>query len=134
MEPFSQASDPRSDPQELRAAMLQVDLIGLRLRVAMAKADLQLRSARCAAMKDSSAARLLSREAREEQRTRLEELRAAVTQYARLLGTTGASREQVVCLVQETIEEVTTLGTADSRFVSAVVASALQAYRDSPAA
>jgi hypothetical protein len=126
--------DPRPDPQELRAAMLQVDLIALRLRVAMAKADLQLRSARCAALKDSSVARLLSRKAREEQHTYLEELRSAVTQYAHLLETTGASREQVVSLVKETIDEATTLGTSDSKIVSAVISKALQTYRDAPAA
>jgi hypothetical protein len=126
--------DPRPDPEELRAAMLEVDLISLRLRVAVAKADVQLRTAHCATLEHSTVARLMSREAREAQRAYLEQLRAAVRQYAHLLGTSGASREQVVGIVKETVNEVTTRGARDSTTVTAVVARALQMYYDTPAA
>src|SRR5437763_13268229 len=131
---FFEAAAPRPDPEDLRAAMLQVDFIALRLRVAVAKADLQLRSARFATLEHSTRERLRASEVGEEQRNHLEELRTAVTQYAHLLGTTGASREQVVALVRETVDGVTTRGMPESTTVRSVVTSALRMYRDAPAA
>ena len=132
--PFFEAATPRLDPEDRRAAMLEVDLIALRLRVAMAKADLQLRSARCASLEHSSRERLVSREAREERRHHLDELRNAVSQYAHLLGATGATRQQVICLVRETVEEVTARGPFGSSIVSSVVGNVLQLIGDAPAA
>lgn len=133
MHAFFEAADTGPELVAVRAAMLQVDLIALRLRVAMAKADVQMRSATCAARR-IAVDRLRSRTAREEQRDHLEELRTAVRCYAQILGSVGTPRERVIGLVRETVEQVMPVGASDSTAVTAAVVKALELYYDAPAA